>query len=150
MACGDGAMTGRPGVAFVTRGPGATNASIGVHVAMQDSVPMVLFIGDIARDTRDREAFQEIDFQAMFGPVAKWAARIDDAARIPEYVARAWNTAMSGRPGPVVLALPKDTLLDESNAVDRSRLERIAQPADPETMMTLVDLLKGACAPVAI
>jgi acetolactate synthase-1/2/3 large subunit len=150
MACADGAMTGRPGVAFVTRGPGATNASIGVHVAMQDSVPMVLFIGDVDRGTRDREAFQEIDFQAMFGPVAKWAARIDDAARIPEYVARAWNMAMSGRPGPVVLALPEDMLLDETIAVDRPRLERITQSADPEAMMTLVDLLKGACAPIAI
>ena len=106
MACADGAMTGRPGVAFVTRGPGATNASIGVHVAMQDSKPMVLFIGDVDRGMRDREGFQEVDFQAMFAPLAKWAARIDDAARIPEYVARAFSVAISGRPGPVVLALP--------------------------------------------
>ena len=89
MACADGALTGRPGVAFVTRGPGATNASIGVHVAMQDSQPMILFIGDVDRGTKDREAFQEIDFPAMFTPIAKWAAKIDDARRIPEYVARA-------------------------------------------------------------
>src|SRR3546814_18488415 len=82
-------MTGRPGVAFVTRGPGATNASVGIHVAMQDSTPMILFIGDVARGDRDREGFQEVDFQTMFAPLSKWAARIDDAARIPEYVARA-------------------------------------------------------------
>ena len=119
MACADGALTGRPGVAFVTRGPGATNASIGVHVARQDSQPMILFIGDVDRGMRDREAFQEIDFPAMFTPIAKWAARIDDARRIPEYVARAYATAMNGRPGPVVLALPEDMLLDEVEAVDR-------------------------------
>src|SRR5215212_6939156 len=105
MADADGKMTGRPGIAFVTRGPGATNASVGVHVAMQDSTPMILLIGDIDRGDRDREGFQEVDFAAMFAPVAKWAARIDDADRIPEYIARAYATAMSGRPGPVVLAL---------------------------------------------
>ena len=108
MACADGAMTGRPGVAFVTRGPGATNASIGVHVAMQDSQPMILFVGDVDSGMRDREGFQEVDFAAFFGPIAKWAARIDSADRIPEYVARAYATAISGRPGPVVLALPED------------------------------------------
>src|SRR3569832_2719595 len=110
MADADGKMTGRPGVAFVTRGPGATNASGGVLVAFQDSTPMILCIGDVARGDRDREGFQEVDFPAFFGPIAKWAARIDDAARIPEYVARAYATAISGRPGPVVLALPEDML----------------------------------------
>jgi acetolactate synthase-1/2/3 large subunit len=150
MACADGAMTGRPGVGFVTRGPGATNASIGVHVAMQDSQPMILFIGDVDRGTRDREAFQEIDFQAMFAPVAKWAARIDDARRIPEYVARAYATAMSGRPGPVVLALPEDMLLDQVEAVDRPRVERVAQATDADTMDLLADLLATAERPVAI
>ncbi len=150
MACADGAMTGRPGVAFVTRGPGATNASIGVHVAMQDSQPMILFIGDVDRGTRDREAFQEVDFTAMFAPIAKWAARIDDARRIPEYVARAYATAMSGRPGPVVLALPEDMLLDQVEAVDRPRVERVAQAADADTMDLLADLLATAERPVAI
>ncbi|WP_380787283.1 thiamine pyrophosphate-binding protein [Sphingomonas sp. R86521] len=150
MACADGAMTGRPGVAFVTRGPGATNASIGVHVAMQDSQPMILFIGDVDRGTRDREAFQEVDFTAMFSPIAKWAARIDDARRIPEYVARAYATAMSGRPGPVVLALPEDMLLDVADAVDRPRVERVAQAADADTMDLLADLLATAERPVAI
>src|ERR671928_1350961 len=105
MADADGKMTGRPGIAFVTPGPGATNASAGVHVAFQDSTPMILFIGDVARGDRDREGFQEVDFAAMFRPLAKWAARLEDAARIPEYVARAYGTALSGRPGPVVLAL---------------------------------------------
>ncbi len=150
MACADGAMTGRPGIAFVTRGPGATNASIGVHVAMQDSKPMVLFIGDVDRGMRDREGFQEVDFQAMFTPLAKWAARIDDAARIPEYVARAFSVAMSGRPGPVVLALPEDMLKDVVEATDRPRVTRPAQPVCPNGFAVLMEMLGEAKAPVAI
>ena len=150
MACADGALTHRPGIAFVTRGPGATNASIGVHVAMQDSQPMILFIGDVDRGTRDREAFQEVDFAAMFGPLCKWAARIDDARRIPEYVARAYAMAMNGRPGPVVLALPEDMLLDEVEAVDRPRVEHVAQAPDPAAMERLSDLLATAERPLAI
>jgi acetolactate synthase-1/2/3 large subunit len=150
MACADGTLTHRPGIAFVTRGPGATNASIGVHVAMQDSQPMILFIGDVDRGTRDREAFQEIDFAAMFSPIAKWAARIDDARRIPEYVARAYATAMNGRPGPVVLALPEDMLLDQVVAIDRPRVERVGQAPDPDAMEHLADLLATAERPVAI
>ena len=150
MACADGAMTQRPGIAFVTRGPGATNASIGVHVARQDSQPMILFIGDVDRGTRDREAFQEINFEAMFTPIAKWAARIDDARRIPEYVARAYSVAMSGRPGPVVLALPEDMLLDQVEAIDRPRIAVPAQPCDPIAMGALAALLDRAERPVAI
>src|SRR5206468_4589168 len=119
MADADGKMTGRPGVAFVTRGPGATNASAGVHVAFQDSTPMILFIGDVARGDRNREGFQEIDFPAFFAPISKWTARIEDARRIPEYIARAWRVATAGRPGPVVLALPEDMLRDEVEAEDR-------------------------------
>ncbi len=118
MAEAQGKMTGRPGICFVTRGPGATNASAGVHVAMQDSTPMILFVGQIARSDRDREAFQEVDYRQMFGGLAKWAAEIDDTGRIPEYVARAWDLAMSGRPGPVVLALPEDMLSAQSDAPD--------------------------------
>lgn len=114
MAEAHGKLTGHPGVCFVTRGPGATNASIGVHTAFQDSTPMVLFVGDVASSTRDREAFQEVDYQSFFGPstkgFAKRVERIDDVARIPEYVARAFATAMNGRPGPVVLVLPEDML----------------------------------------
>ncbi len=107
-----GKLTGRPGVCFVTRGPGATNASAGVHVAFQDSTPMILFIGQVARDMIEREAFQEIDYRRMFGQMAKWVAQIDDANRIQEYVSRAYRIALSGRPGPVVLALPEDMLTD--------------------------------------
>ncbi len=150
MACADGTLTHRPGIAFVTRGPGATNAAIGVHVARQDSQPMILFIGDVDRGTRDREAFQEIDFAAMFAPIAKWAARIDDAARIPEYVARAYAVAMSGRPGPVVLALPEDMLLDVVEAVDRPRVEPVAQGCDARAIDQLSDLLATAERPIAI
>ncbi|MFC7499602.1 thiamine pyrophosphate-binding protein [Enterovirga sp. GCM10030262] len=150
MAEADGKMTGRPGIAFVTRGPGATNASVGVHVAMQDSTPMILFIGDVARGDRDREGFQELDFAAMFGTLAKWAARIDDAARIPEYVARAYSVAISGRPGPVVLALPEDMLRDAVEAVDRPRVERPAQVPCPREIAGIGEKLRIAERPVAI
>jgi acetolactate synthase-1/2/3 large subunit len=116
MAEASGKLTGRPGVAFVTRGPGATNASAGIHIARQDSTPMILFVGQIARNHRDREAFQEVDYRAFFGPLAKWAAEVEDTARLPEYINRAFHVAMSGRPGPVVLALPEDMLSDVSTA----------------------------------
>lgn len=108
-----GKLTGRPGVCFVTRGPGATNASAGVHIAFQDSTPMILFIGQVARDMTEREAFQEIDYRRMFSQMTKWVAEIDDASRIQEFVTRAYRVAMSGRPGPVVLSLPEDMLYDE-------------------------------------
>jgi acetolactate synthase-1/2/3 large subunit len=150
MAEADGKMTGRPGIAFVTRGPGATNAAVGVHVAFQDSTPMILFVGDVARGDRDREGFQEVDFAAMFRPLAKWAARIDDAARIPEYVARAYSTAIGGRPGPVVLALPEDMLRDKVQAADRPKVYPPVQPACAMATTTLMGLLKDAAAPVAI
>ena len=150
MACADGTLTGRPGIAFVTRGPGATNASIGVHVAMQDSQPMILLIGDVDRGMKDREGFQEVDFAAMFDPLCKWAARIDDAARIPEYVARAFNVAMSGRPGPVVLALPEDMLCELAEALDRPRVDPVVQATHPGQMADLADRLAAAKAPIAI
>ena len=150
MADADGKMTGRPGVAFVTRGPGATNASGGVHVAFQDSTPMILFIGDVARSDRDREGFQEIDFPDFFRPIAKWAARIEDARRIPEYVARAYRVATAGRPGPVVLALPEDMLRDEVDLPDRPRVPPLAEEPDPGAIQALFELLKEAAAPVAI
>ncbi|MDF7774647.1 thiamine pyrophosphate-binding protein [Sphingomonas sp. AOB5] len=150
MACADGAMTGKPGVAFVTRGPGATNASIGVHVAMQDSIPMILFIGDVDRGMRDREGFQEVDFPAFFGPICKWATRIEDAARIPEYVARAWNVAQSGRPGPVVVALPEDMLCDVVEAVDRPEVAPALQSPNPFDLDQMFDLLDAAERPIAI
>ena len=150
MADADGKMTGRPGVAFVTRGPGATNASAGVHVAFQDSTPMILFVGDLDRADKDREGFQEIDFPAFFSPICKWAARIDDARRIPEYVARAYRVATAGRPGPVVLAIPEDMLRDVVEAADRPAIAPIAQPPCAGAMGALFDLLKDATDPVAI
>ncbi len=151
MACADGALTGQPGVCFVTRGPGATNASIGVHVAMQDSQPMLLFIGDVDRGMKDREGFQEVDFGAMFAPLAKLVLRIDDPARIPEYIARAWSTAISGRPGPVVIAMPEDMLLEQvSGAVPRPAITRPAQAVCADALGTVMRLLEDAAAPVAI
>src|SRR6478672_7622751 len=150
MAEADGKLTGRPGIAFVTRGPGATNASAGVHVAFQDSTPLILFVGDLDRRDKDREGFQEVDFPAFFGPIAKWAARIDDARRIPEYVARAWRVATSGRPGPVVLAIPEDMLRDEVGVPDRPPVPPVVESPDPAAIVTLFELLKEAAAPVAI
>ncbi|PZU17114.1 MAG: thiamine pyrophosphate-binding protein [Citromicrobium sp.] len=152
MACADGAMTGRPGICFVTRGPGATNASIGVHVAMQDSLPMILFVGDVDSANRDREGFQEVDFAAFFTPICKWAARIDDADRIPEYIARAYATAMNGRPGPVVLALPEDILGRDVAAglAPRPEWVRPAQPPCPSAIAAMIDMIGDAAAPVAI
>ena len=150
MACADATLTGRPGVAFVTRGPGATNASIGVHVAMQDSIPMLLFIGDVDRGMRDREGFQEVDFLTMFAPLAKLVLRIDDPARIPEYIARAWRTATSGRPGPVVIALPEDMLVEEAVAVDRPPLAALETTLAPADFGDLLDRLHKAERPVAI
>lgn len=156
MACAEGAMnaasTGRPGIAFVTRGPGATNASIGVHVAHQDSQPMILFVGDVARSMQGREGFQEVDFSAFFAPICKWAARIDDPLRIPEYIARAYAVAMSGRPGPVVLALPEDMLVEQvpSSLAPRPFVTRPAQAVCPDAMQALLGLIADAASPIAI
>lgn len=116
MAEAEGKLTGRPGVCFVTRGPGATNAAAGIHVAQQDSTPLVVFVGQIERAMRGRDAFQEVDYRQMFGGMAKWVAEIDSAGRVPEMISRAFHTAMSGRPGPVVLALPEDMLVETADA----------------------------------
>jgi acetolactate synthase I/II/III large subunit len=127
MAEAAGKLTGKPGIAFVTRGPGATHAAIGVHTAFQDSSPMILLIGQVARDQMDREAFQEIDYRRMFGQMAKWVAQIDDARRVPEYLSHAFHVATSGRPGPVVLALPEDMLSDAFPAADAQSIAPAAQ-----------------------
>ena len=111
-----GKLTGEPGICFVTRGPGATNASAGIHIAQQDSTPLILFIGQIARDTRERDAFQEVDYKQFFGGMAKWVAEVDEPARVPEFITRAFSVATSGRPGPVVLALPEDMLTEKAEA----------------------------------
>ncbi|MCJ0763739.1 thiamine pyrophosphate-binding protein [Variovorax terrae] len=154
MAEAHGKLTGRPGVCFVTRGPGATNASIGVHTAFQDSTPMVLFVGDVASDMRDREAFQEVDFASFFGPstkgFAKRVERIDDARRIPEYVARAFATAMNGRPGPVVLVLPEDMLVQAVNAAPLPRVEPVEAWSDPGSLRRLREMLLASQRPLVI
>ncbi|WP_431476183.1 thiamine pyrophosphate-binding protein [Massilia eburnea] len=133
MADAYGKMTGKPGICFVTRGPGATNASIGVHTAFQDSTPMILFIGQVGSDFMDREAFQEVDYRRMFGQMAKWVAQIDRADRIPEYIARAFQVATSGRPGPVVLALPEDMLTAKASVADtRAYVPTQGAPSAPQ------------------
>ena len=131
MAEAYGKLTGRPGICFVTRGPGATNASAGVHIAHQDSTPMILFIGQVGRGALDREAFQEVDFRLMFAPLCKWVAQIERADRIPEYLSRAFHVATSGRPGPVVLALPEDVLAEQVAVRDAGTLHAPARPQAP-------------------
>jgi len=150
MAEAYGKLTGRPGVCMVTRGPGATQASVGVHTAFQDSTPLILLVGQVASNQEEREAFQEVDYRRMFGPLAKWVAQIDRVDRIPELLARAYATAGAGRPGPVVLALPEDMLAAESDAADAPPF-RVIQPS-PSTgdIGSLRDLLETAERPVAI
>src|SRR5690349_3773720 len=154
MAEAAGKVTIRPGVCFVTRGPGATNASIGVHTAFQDSTPMVLFVGDVASDQRDREAFQEVEYTSFFGPstkgMAKRVERIDDPDRIPEYVARAFATALNGRPGPVVLVLPEDMLTKTTAARPLARVEATEAWSDPGALRTLRELLLAARKPFVV
>src|SRR6266705_4184643 len=132
MAEAYGKLTGRPGIAFVTRGPGASNAAIGIHTAAQDSTPLIVCIGQVGSDFVDREAFQEIDYRRMYGSIVKWAAQIDRADRIPEYVARAFRVALSGRPGPVVLALPENMLSEEAEVSDSQRVEAVVVSPSPE------------------
>ena len=150
MAEAVGKTTGRPGVCFVTRGPGATNASAGVHIARQDSSPMILFVGQVARETRDREAFQELDYRAVFGTVAKWATEIDDPARIPELVSRAFHTACNGRPGPVVIALPEDMLVERVAVSDATAFEPVEIWPGASDMSRLQELLSKAQRPVVL
>ncbi|MET0319664.1 MAG: thiamine pyrophosphate-binding protein [Duganella sp.] len=150
MADAYGKMTGQPGICFVTRGPGATNAAIGVHTAYQDSTPMILFIGQVGSDFLDREAFQEIDYRRMYGQMAKWVAQIDRADRIPEYLARAFQVATSGRPGPVVLALPEDMLTDLAAVADTGRYQPVqASPSAPQ-MATVRAMLEQAQRPLIL
>lgn len=150
MAEAYGKLTGRPGICFVTRGPGATNASIGAHMAFQDSTPLILFIGQVRSDEAEREAFQEIDYRRMYGPMAKWVAQIDRAGRIPEMVSRAFHLAVSGRPGPVVLALPEDMLADSANVADARRYRCVkAHPGAPD-LAKMRALLSAAKRPLML
>lgn len=151
MAAAYGKLTSQPGLCFVTRGPGVTNASIGIHTAMQDSAPMIVFVGQVGTDMRGREAFQEIDYPAVFGTMAKWAVEIDDVSRIPEILGRAWVTATSGRPGPVVIALPEDMLTSLTEVAPLSGPARIAEPApEPAAMDAALAALAQAKRPLIL
>lgn len=150
MADATARLTGRPGVAFVTRGPGATNASAGVHIAFQDSVPMILFIGQVASDQKDREAFQEVDYRRMFGPLAKWVAEIESTERIPEYVSHAFHVASSGRPGPVVLALPEDMLSASADVADAPPATVPGNGLSPQAVQQIHEALQDAKTPLIL
>jgi acetolactate synthase-1/2/3 large subunit len=150
MADAYGKLTGRPGICFVTRGPGATNASPGVHIAAQDSTPMILFIGQVARHMREREAFQEVNYKQFFGGMAKWVVEVDDPARLPELIARAFRVAMQGRPGPVIVALPEDVLVEEAEVADAARVEPVEiWPGTPQ-IIELNALVAAAKRPIVL
>ncbi|RON22247.1 MULTISPECIES: thiamine pyrophosphate-binding protein [Pseudomonas] len=150
MAEAYGKLTGEPGICFVTRGPGATNASVGVHTAFQDSSPMILFIGQVARDQQYREAFQEIDFRQMFGPLAKWVVQIDDTSRIPELISQAFHRAVNGRPGPVVVALPEDMLTEIAEVSDAGPFKRVVMAPANDQMVAMQRLLDKSERPLMV
>src|SRR5918999_2807870 len=150
MAEAYGKLTGEPGVLFVTRGPGATNGAIGVHTGLQDSTPMVIFIGQVPNEFAEREAFQEIDYRRMYGQMAKWVAQIDRVERIPEYVSRAFHTAVAGRPGPVVLALPEDTLFSEAAVADAPKHHVVRAAPSAQQMQEFQTLLEKARSPFVL
>lgn len=150
MADAVGRLTGRPGVCFVTRGPGATNASAGIHIAHQDSIPLILFVGQVGREMREREAFQELNYRAVFGTMTKWATEIDDPRRIPEIVSRAFHVAMSGRPGPVVIALPEDMLVEMAEAADAPFVAPVPTAPSLSQMAELQKRLWAAKSPMVL
>ncbi len=150
MAEAHGKATGRPGVVFVTRGPGATNASPGIHIAQQDSTPLIVFVGQVGREMRERDAFQELNYRAVFGSIAKWTTEIDDPARIPELVSRAFYTATSGRPGPVVIALPEDMLTERVAVPDAPPFEPVEIWPGQADMAKLQKMLWAAKQPVVL
>jgi len=150
MAAAHGQLTGEPGICFVTRGPGATNASIGVHTAMQGSVPMILFVGQVGTGMKGREAFQEIDYKAYFGTVAKWVTEVDQVDRIPEIIARAFSVALNGRQGPVVVALPEDVLSATTKAVAGPQVKRAEAAPSQQDIAAISDLLTSAKHPLVM
>ncbi|HZC57940.1 MAG TPA: thiamine pyrophosphate-binding protein [Xanthobacteraceae bacterium] len=150
MAEAIGKATGRPGVVFVTRGPGATNASPGIHIAKQDSTPVVMFVGQVARDMKEREAFQELDYRAVFGSMTKWATEIDDPARVPEIVSRAFYTAANGRPGPVVVAIPEDMLIERVAVADAAPFALVETSPGAAEMEKVAQMLGAARAPIVL
>jgi acetolactate synthase-1/2/3 large subunit len=150
MADCHGRLTGKPGICFVTRGPGATNASAGIHIAMQDSSPVIMFIGQVASHAREREAFQEVNYKRFFGDMAKWVVEIDDAARIPELVTRAFAVATSGRPGPVIVSLPEDMLTSPAEAPDALPYTSVETSPGEAEMHKLGELLGNAKRPIVV
>jgi len=150
MAEAVGKATGRPGICFVTRGPGSTNASPGIHIAQQDSTPMIMFVGQVGRDMREREAFQEVNYRAVFGTMTKWATEIDDPSRMPEFVSRAFYTATNGRPGPVVIALPEDMLVERVAAPSAPAFEPVETWPGATDMMRLQKMLWAAQRPIVL
>jgi acetolactate synthase-1/2/3 large subunit len=150
MAEAMGKVTGRPGICFVTRGPGATNASAGIHIAQQDSTPMIMFVGQVETSVREREAFQELDYRAVFGSMTKWTAEVDHASRITEFVSRAFYTASSGRPGPVVVALPKDVLSERTSVANAPAFEPVETSPGEEEMTKLSELLAESKNPLFV
>ena len=150
MAEALGKVTGQPGVCFVTRGPGATNAAHGIHIARQDSSPLVMFVGQVGRDTREREAFQDLDYRAVFGSMTKWTTEIDDPARVPEIVSRAFHTAANGRPGPVVVAIPEDMLVERIAVADAPPFTAIETSPGAAEMQKFGELLGAARAPIVV
>ena len=150
MACAHGQLTGSPAIFFATRGPGATQASVAVHTARQGSIPMIMFVGQVPREHRDREAFQEVDLDAMFAPLAKWTATIDGAERIPEYVSRAYRVAAAGRPGPVVLALPEDVLVESADVADAAPHQIVRPSPRARTVARVRDMVQRAQRPLVV
>ncbi len=150
MAEAVGKVTGHPGVCFVTRGPGATNASHGIHIARQDSTPLVMFVGQVAREMREREAFQEVDYRAFFGSMTKWTTEIDDPARVPEIVSRAFYTAANGRPGPVVVSIPEDMLIERVAVPDAPPFALVETSPGPDEMKKFAEMLSAARAPIML
>ena len=150
MAEAYGKLTGKPGVCLVTRGPGATNASAGIHIAMQDSTPLVMLVGQVGREMMDREAFQEIDYRRMYRELTKWVAQIEDTSRIPEYISRAFHTATSGRPGPVVLALPEDMLTEYADTKIINSYQKIEAYPSPADLAQVEEMLSKSKAPLVI
>ena len=150
MAEADGKLTGRPGIAFVTRGPGATNAAAGVHIAQQDSTPMILFVGQIGREMYGRDAFQEVDYQQFFGGMAKLVVEVQQADRLPEIVSRAYHTAMSGRPGPVVIALPENMLTEKTDKKPTGYLQQTLSAPSTKDLAQFIQEIKEAKKPILV
>mgnify|MGYP005686115503 FL=1 len=150
MAEADGKLTGRPGIAFVTRGPGATNAASGIHIAQQDSTPMILFVGQIGKEMYGRDAFQEVDYQQFYGGMAKLVIEVQQADRLPEIVSRAYHTAMSGRPGPVIIALPENMLTEKTNQNAPGFIDHISSAPTTKNLAQFIEEIKEAKKPMLI